>query len=99
MGLISKLGQWLDYFWAEKALRSDTDALDLRLDQFNSALADLSNRILNQTDALPKLREDNLKLRDELTAIKALLHVGGMKQSNPVRPPTQKFDGSEPWKR
>lgn len=93
MGWITRFGNWLDHLFEPKATQAELKHLEEILNQ----------RISNIDVSIPisivseKLTADMLKLRDELTAIKALYKIGGSKQ--PTTTITQKFDGSQPWKR
>lgn len=95
MGLISRFGNWIDYIAAPKALESSLDGINSRLDvlEKSDVLATYDEKIQRLSVALEKVFNDNLKLRDELNAIKALYKIGG------TQPPRQAFDGSKAWER
>lgn len=97
MGLISKFGNFLDRFFEPKATVSSVLELqsmhDTRLSEIMKIISQDQRWIENSSSSFGKLQDDILKLRDELTAIKALYKIGGTQK------PVQKFDGSQAWKR
>lgn len=107
MGIVRQALQWVDKAIAPKATQDDVlarftlsqqehVAVIKRLDATESFTLELRNRIIDLARETEKILDSNLKLRDELNAVKALLRIGGQK---PPNPPGQKFDGSEAWKR
>jgi hypothetical protein len=96
MGLIARLGNWLDRLFEPKVTQSQW----LEFQKIYSTRMNNIELMLNQIPLLHeivnKTMQDDLKLRDELTAIKALYKIGGTKPESHL---TQKFDGSMPWKR
>ncbi len=102
MGLISRLGAYLDYVFAPKCLRSDFEVyrsdIQARLASLDANLLAITNQLLNADDPLPRLRDDQLKLRDELTALKAIMKISTGKTQD-VSPRPNLFDGSKAWRR
>lgn len=104
MGLISRFGNWLDRMLEPKATFAQMSDLALATDK---DIKTLQNRLvaiesLEQTLFIRAEKETEavLKLRDEMNAIRALLKIQSGKTINDVSPrPSQRFDGSEPWKR
>ena len=100
MGLISRFGGWIDRLSEEKATYRQMCELHethvKRMDLLFGRVEVLELQNSNLHDICNKAMQDNLKLRDELNAIKAMAKIRGTE--NP-RPDQQKFDGSQPWKR
>lgn len=94
MGLISSFGNWLDrgdiINKRVNALEENVNSVTLKRFEM------LETGLHNLHELCNKAMQDNLKLRDELNAIKAMAKIRGTE--NP-RPDTQRFDGSQPWKR
>lgn len=101
MGLISRFGEWLDRLTEKKVTESEIDnylqQINNRISLLYQDLNRLSTNIVDPTPSIEKIREDHLKMRDELNAIKALMKIGGLRPPGPAM--RQNFDGSEPWKR
>lgn len=108
MGLISRFGAFLDRLFEPKVTRQELFDLrklyDSRLDGYENSFGGdqkVLHIFMQETmQAISKLTEDSLKLRDELNAIKALYKIGGTQKPNTQTPGSaQKFDGSQAWKR
>lgn len=100
MGLISSFGNFLDRFFEPKASISSLVQIEKDTRCISDRIKVIENRFSSTETFYKKFLEqsenDFLKLRDELTAIKALYKIGGTKPESHL---TQKFDGSQPWKR
>lgn len=99
MGLISRLGAWLDRLFSPKATTLQIQEIHERLNIIDKRDQMLETGLFNLHEAFNKNSGDSLKLRDELTAIKALYKIGGMAKPSAIPSSQQKFDGSMPWKR
>ena len=94
MGLISRFGSFLDRIFAPKATAEQVSEMISK--NVIASQSVIQEKINNLAEECNKNSENILKLRDELTAIKALYKIGGTKTESHI---TQKFDGSQPWKR
>lgn len=106
MGMLEKIGRYIDRVFIDKATLPEVDArLSGLAEATHKDLEILQNRVdilerghASNLSRLNTIDENILKMRDELNSVKAFLRMGQKSGNNDLKPP-QRFDGSEPWKR